>query len=58
MDKIVYHIKDKKNLCGASSDNAIIGSDKTLEDIKEIINNNTKHIKLCKRCKRIMENKK
>lgn len=59
MGKITYHIyKNKKNLCGMISDNAISQGNRTLKEIKEIINNNKKFIQLCKKCKQIMENEK
>lgn len=57
MNKTIYHIyKDKKNLCGIVSDNAISKGNRTLEEIKKIIDSNKTHIKLCKKCKQIMEN--
>lgn len=56
MSKIVYHIKDKKNLCGTSSDDSIVKGKRTLEDIDEIVEYNSKFIRLCKKCKKIMEN--
>lgn len=55
MGKIIYHIRDKKNLCGLSSDNFIIKNNKSLKDILQIINNNSKFITLCKRCKKSMD---
>lgn len=54
--KIIYHVKNKKNLCGASSDNSIIKDKKTLKDIEEIIEYNSKFIRLCKKCRKIMKN--
>jgi len=54
MDKFIYHIKDKKNLCGTVSDNTIFKNTRTIENIQEIINENTKFIKLCKKCKSAM----
>lgn len=56
MKKIVYHIEDKKNICGTVSDNCIkLQYNKTLKQIQKIINENTRHIRLCKRCEKIME---
>ena len=55
--KVIYHIKDKKNICGIVSDNVIPKKNRTLEEIERIIEPNINFIRLCKKCKQIMEKK-
>lgn len=55
--KSIYHIKQgKRNLCGVNSTNSIIGDNKSLEDIENIIYESNKFMRLCKTCKKIKKN--